>query len=398
MRISTSEIFGNGINAIQRQQAQLTRTQEQLATGRRVLRPSEDPGAAVQALKLRERVAAVEQYTRNATLATSRLEGQETVLSQMGDALQRARELSVQAANATQTSESRAAIAREIRQLGDQLLDSANSRDASGEYLFAGFRSGNRPFVRDPSGRVEYLGDGGQRRVALSPDRSVAVGDSGLEWMSIPRGNGVYAVTPAPGNVGTARVNTAEITNPADVAPVSYTLEFTAPDTWALRGAAGDLLATGSYAPGQAIDVGGRRIVLDGTPAAGDRFEIAPAGVTSLFSIFDDLAAALEAPVNTPGAPARRDHAINVALGDIDQGIARVLELRTSVGARLNTIESQGVINEDQGLALKTALSAIEDLDYADAISRFNLQQVALQAAQQTYVQLGRLSLFDFIR
>jgi flagellar hook-associated protein 3 FlgL len=75
-----------------------------------------------------------------------------------------------------------------------------------------------------------------------------------------------------------------------------------------------------------------------------------------------------------------------------------VLELRTSVGARLNTIDSQGLVSEDQTLQLKAALSSIEDLDYAEAISRFNLQQVALQAAQQTYVQLGRLSLFDFIR
>lgn len=398
MRISTSEIFGNGINAIQRQQGQLTRTQAQLATGRRILNPSEDPGGAVQALKLRERVAAVEQYARNASLATNRLEGQETVLSQMGDALQRARELTVQAANATQTGESRAAIAREIRQLGDLLLDAANTRDASGEYLFAGFRSGNRPFVRDPAGQVEYLGDGGERRIALSPDRSVAVGDSGTAWMGIPRGNGVYGVTPAAGNTGAARVNTAEITNPADVGPDSYTLEFTSPEAWALRGAAGDLLATGDYASGQAIDVGGRRIVLTGAPAAGDRFDIAPAGVTSLFAITDGLAAALEAPVAAPGDAARRDHGVNVALADIDQAIARVLELRTGVGARLNTIESQGVINEDQKVQLQTALSSIEDLDYAEAISRFNLQQVALQAAQQTYVQLGRLSLFDFIR
>ena len=398
MRISTAEIFGNGISAIQRQQGALSRTQQQLATGRRILSPSEDPGGAVQALKLRERVAAVEQYGRNATLATNRLSAQESVLAQMGEALQRARELTVQAANATQTTESRAAIAREIRQISSALLDAANTRDSSGEYLFAGYRSGSRPFVRDGNGQVEYLGDAGQRRVALSPDRSVAVGDSGQAWMGIPQGNGVYTVTPAPDNTGTGRIGGAEISDPTAVTRATFTLEFTAEDAWRVLDAAGTELATGSFAAGQAIDVAGRRITLAGQPAAGDRFEIAPAGVTSLFAIVDELAAALEAPVPTPASAARRDHAINVALGDIDQALARTLELRTGVGARLNTIAAQGVINEDQTLQLQTALSSIEDLDYAEAISRFNLQQVALQAAQQTYVQLGRLSLFDFIR
>jgi flagellar hook-associated protein 3 FlgL len=260
MRISTAEIFGNGINAIQRQQGQLTRTQEQLATGRRILSPSEDPGGAVQALKLRERVAAVEQYSRNATLATNRLETQESVLTQMGESLQRARELTVQAANASQTAESRAAIALELREISAGLLDSANTSDASGEYLFAGYRSGSRPFVRGPGAGVDYLGDGGQRRVAISPDRNVAVGDSGQAWMSIPRGNGVYTVTASVGNTGTGQVRGTEVFDPSAIDGGAYTLEFTAPDAWRMLDAGGSEVAVGSYAPGQSIDFQGRRI------------------------------------------------------------------------------------------------------------------------------------------
>ncbi|MCC5863309.1 MAG: flagellar hook-associated protein FlgL [Gammaproteobacteria bacterium] len=398
MRISTAQVFSGGISAIQRQQGELANVQRQLATGRRILSPSDDPGGAVQALKLRERVAQLQQYDRNATLATNRLQLQETVLTQMGESLQRVRELTVQAANGAQTNESRAAIAREIRQLSEGLLDQANTRDASGEYVFAGYRSGNRPFVRDASGAVEYLGDGGQRRVALSPDRTVAVGDSGLSWMNIPFGNGVFRATPEETNAGTARVNVAEVTDPTAIVGTTLTLTFDTPESWTLTDPSGAAVATGSYTAEAAIEYAGRRIVLSGTPEAGDSFTLGPAGAGSLFEMVDRLATTLETPRNTAAGGALRDQAITAALEDMDQALGRVLELRTSVGARLNTIDSQLAVNDDQKLQLQTALSEVEDLDFAEAISRFNLQQVALQAAQQTYVQLGRLSLFDYLR
>ncbi len=398
MRISTAQVFAGGIEAIQRQQSNLATTQEQLASGRRVLKPSDDPAAAVQSLRVRERVAAVDQYARNAGAATARLSQQETVLSQMGDALQRVRELTVQGANGTQTNESRAAIAAEVRELSRSLLDAANTRDASGEYMFAGYRSGSRPFARDASGQVEYLGDAGQPRVSLSPDRSVAVADSGQAWMSIPRGNGVFTVTPSLDNAGSARITASEVVDPTAVDDSPLTLQFDVADAWTLLDADGVAVASGVYAPNQAIEFAGRRIVLTGEPEPGDRFAIEPAGQQSLFAIVDDLARTLATPRASAADQALGDHAMGSALENIDQALTRVLELRTEVGARLNTIDSQGVVNEDQKLRLETVLSQIEDLDYAEAISRFNLQQVSLQAAQQAYVQLSRLSLFDYIR
>src|SRR5690606_5298944 len=104
---------------------------------------------------------------------------------------------------------------------------------------------------------------------------------------------------------------------------------------------------------------------LDGTPAAGDRFEIEPGATASIFAIVDDLAAAIEAPATTPGERALLTHRATSALLDIDQAIGRVLELRTAVGARMNMIDSQAAGNEDQTLNLTTARSGIEDLDYA---------------------------------
>src|SRR5690606_33862678 len=109
------------------------------------------------------------------------------------------------------------------------------------------------------------------------------------------------------------------------------------------------------------------------------------------------LADALDAPVTSEAGRARLNNAVNRALATLDQGLERLLDVRASVGARLKSVESQRNINEDVLLQLQTNLSDVEDLDYAEAISRFNLQQTTLQAAQQTYVQVQRLSLFNFL-
>ncbi|HEX6999697.1 MAG TPA: flagellar hook-associated protein FlgL [Gammaproteobacteria bacterium] len=397
MRISTAQIHTNGVIAIQRRQAELARTQQQLATGKRILTPADDPAGAVQGLRLRQRIGSVEQHERNAGYAVTRLENEEVALASLGNALQRARELAVQAASDALSDENRQSIAQELREISNALLDAANARDGHGEHLFGGYRTTARPFVRGPDGRVQYVGDGGRREVNLSPDRRIAVGDNGLEFMTIAEGNGVFTVTPDGANAGTGRVAAAQVMDAAAYNGESYTLVMATADTYEVRDGNGTVITTGNYAAGTAIDFGGVRVVLDGEPAAGDSFAVEPAGTVSLFAIVDDLAAALEEPAGTPAARALTGHAVATALQDLDQAIGRVLELRTGVGARLNTLEQWQNANADELLELRSSLSEIEDLDYAEAVSRFRLQEVALEAAQAAQVQLAGLSLFNFL-
>jgi len=310
MRVSTSQVFRNGVESIQRSQQDLSRTQLQLGSGKRILSPSDDPSGAVQSLQLTSAVGKLEQYERNALSVTQRLRSTETVLTSVVDGLQRVRELVVQGNNGSQTNETRVMIAGEIRQSLDELFHLANSQDANGEYLFAGLRSWEQPFVDEGNG-VRYAGDDGQRVVQISAVRTVPVGDSGQRvFMEIPNGEGEEQ---------------------------------------------------------------------------------------SLFETYTRIIEALESPTTDAESRAELNNAMGRALGDLDQALGRLLETRTSLGARMNTVETQSRINEDQLLQVRTALSEIQDLDYAEAISRFNLQQTALQAAQQTFVQVQRLSLFNFL-
>ncbi len=315
----------------------------------------------------------------------------------MGTDLQRIRELAVQGANATQSDQSRAAIAKEVRQLADSLLQTANTRDANGEYLFAGYRTASTPFVHNATGEVEYLGDTGQRKVALSGTSKVAINDGGDAFMTIPRGNGRFLVTPADSNTGTATVSAADVLDPGALDGAGYDIVMVTDSTYEVRDSGGTVVTSGSYAPDQAIDFGGRRIVLTGTPAAGDTFQVTPAGTSSLFATVDRLANALETGGGDAAAQARLTQSVNQSISDLDQALGRVLDLRTSVGARLDTVDNQNSSNADRLVQTQSALSAVEDLDYASAISRFQLQQTAIQAAQQTYVQMGHLSLFNYL-
>ena len=131
MRVSTIGMYLNGLTSMQRLQSALDVTQRQISSGRRILTPSDDPIAAARSLELREAVGRLEQFDRNANIATNRLSQEESALQSVNNVLQRVRELSLQGNNATQTNESRRQIAVEIRELREQLVQIANQNTSS---------------------------------------------------------------------------------------------------------------------------------------------------------------------------------------------------------------------------------------------------------------------------
>jgi flagellar hook-associated protein 3 FlgL len=300
MRIGTLQMFRQGVNAILDQQTQLAGTQLQLASGKRINNPSDDPTGAARLLGLSESLKVTEQYQKNIDHVRSRLELEDTALGAVGDSLQRARELTVQALNDTNGPQDRIAIAAEVRQLMDEVLGLANRKDGNGEYLFGGFQGQNAPFVHDGAGTFTYNGDQGQREVQVGPARVVADGDPGLDvFMKVP-------------------------------------------------------LAAGGY--------------------------------EDVFSTLYNLATDLEA--NAPNS---------ASLGQIDAAMDHLLSYRATAGARLNALDGQASINGAYLEQLENVRSNIEDLDYAEAASRLSQQTVTLQAAQQAFVRVQNLNLFNFL-
>jgi flagellar hook-associated protein 3 FlgL len=191
MRISTAQIFQQGLDSILKRQLELSKTQLQLSTGKKINDPSDDPAGAARILDLRQTSTVTEQYQENILAAQGQLELEDSVLHSVTSSLQRARELAVRGLNGTQTAEDRAAIALEIRQINDEVMSLANTKDGNGDYLFAGTQSQTLPFTSNGSGVFTYNGDQGRRLLQVGPTRQIAVGDSGFDiFMKIPDASG----------------------------------------------------------------------------------------------------------------------------------------------------------------------------------------------------------------
>ncbi|MBC9250408.1 flagellar hook-associated protein 3 [Pseudomonas alcaligenes] len=139
---------------------------------------------------------------------------------------------------------------------------------------------------------------------------------------------------------------------------------------------------------------------LSGAAAAGDEFGIKPQfqEQRSILNSISRLRQALESsPTSPAGNLAIRDE-VAIALTNLDNGIGQVLEVQTEIGARLNLVESTETDNEDVTLVNKSVQADLRELDYAEALSRLSFQTVILEAAQQSYVKIAGLSLFNQLR
>ena len=406
MRISTTQIFQTGIDQIQRGQAELNRTSLQLGRGERILNPSDDPGGTTQVNQFERFIQSTQQFQRNISNIQPSLQQEESALQGASEFLQRARELVVAGNNDSQTNETRGFLAGEMRQLREGLLDIANTRDPNGEFLFAGTKSDQQPFRRDGAGTIQYegaQGTGSVREVGISSNRRVQVGDDGARvFMEIPENDGRVGAGVSNREPGSRLV--IEQTGVNDLNALddqTFTIGFQnvggGEFGYEIRDESNAVIDSGSYNPGVAITFEGRSITLSGTPEVGDEVESRPAQDRSVFEILDGIIEALERGGSTGPDRAMLGTASNTALTDLDAALGNFSDIRAEVGTRLRTLEQQQDLNEDRLVDLNTAVSEIRDLDFAEAISRFNQQQVALQAAQQTYTQVNRLSLFDFL-
>jgi flagellar hook-associated protein 3 FlgL len=404
MRISTMQMYERGVNGILENQLKLSRTQMELATGRRILSPSDDPSGSAAALDVTQALETTRQYIDNAHAARSRLTLEEGTLASITDALQRVRELAVQGNNDSQTPETRRYLAAEIRARYQELLALANTRDANNEYLFAGFQGSVRPFTVNSSGVVSYNGDQGSRFVQISPTTQVATGDSGSAvFLEAVNGNGTFVSSANSANTGTGIIGPGSVSGA--FVPDTYTITFTQllptdPITYEVTGAvSGVVVPAGTpYVDGADIAFNGVRTGITGTPANGDSFTVAPSANQSVFETVQDLIGAMENSAGGGAQLAQFHNAMNRALTDIDQAMSNIVEIRAQTGARLNTIDSQASANDAFVVNLEQTLSDIQDLDYAEAASRLQRQLLSLEAAQKSYVSIQSLSLFSFLR
>jgi len=555
MRISSLQAFNNGVNGLQRNYASVTRTQEQISSGKRILTPADDPVASVRLLQLDQQEALLSQYKDNLTAAKNSLTQEETTLNSVVNVLQRVRELTVQAGGGALSGEDRKSIAKELGERESELLNLMNSRNAQGDYLFSGYLGKTQPFLRNPDVTYSYQGDEGQRSLQVANSTTVAINDNGqrlfenvtnanrtenfgginnaalptppLPATTVPaRAAGTERVFMSPGLVQDSDVYradfqagepyslafvsgtefriydaagtdvTAEATGGGKIDPLvsggnvinfrgmrfqldvvlkqgdnaldldglladtatpglpginthTFTLQSSPTDFALIRGGANTstaLLTSGSvsnqatfdaqfpvsglllrFTSASNYDVYAQPVGAGSTPvssgtltgpfpetislygadftisnfaAAGDEFSVQAISPEqrSILNTISRLRQALEsAPAGSTGNLMVRDE-VSIALSNLDNGMGQVLEVQTEIGARLNLVETTGNDNEDVTLVNKATQAELGELDYAEALSRLSFQTVVLEAAQQSYVKIAGLNLFNQLR
>src|SRR5882757_1517785 len=397
MRVTQSLNQAQFLAAMTQLEANLSKTQNSISTNLAFTTPSQNPVAAGSVNNYDQALAQSQQYDSNSNSAQTRLSIEDTALSQVQTQLQSLRDLALQANNSSMSSQDRTAIATQAAQIQKSLVSLANTQDGNGEYIFGGFSTNTQPFASTPGG-ASYSGDQGQRQVQIAAGQTIADGDNGDSvFNQIKTGNGTFLASAAAGNTGTGALGASTVQNPAAYDGGTYAINFTAANTYEVRDSANVLVTSGTYTEGQSIAFRGVQVTLNGQPASGDSFTVAPSTNQSMFTTVQNLVSALQTGGGNSGAQAKLNNLLGNAIDNIDQALGQTSNTRATIGARLNSITTQQSVASSQQIQLQSSISSLQSLDYAGALTTLTLQNTTLSASMQAYTLTQGLSLFKYL-
>ena len=415
MRISTAHNYDTSVETLQKRQADMSESQMQLTSGKRVNRASDDPIAAARAERALATISNSDANQRALDASRNVMTLTESALGDTVDLLQQAREALVAAGNGSYDGQQRDSLAKRLEEIRKQLMSVANRPDGGGGYIFGGQGSESPPFADAPDSTnplghsVQFQGNGGETMSAATEALSLTV-DGGATWLTAPSGNGMFVTSAAKNastgdytNTGTAWITPGTVADPttfmATAMPANgYAITFdttTTPTTYSVVDQdSSSTVSTGNYTSGQAITFNGMSVTISGTPANGDSFLVKDSQYD--LSVFDALDKAIYGLQNETTA-GNVQQVVNTGMSDIDSVLSNIQTSRSKVGEALNRMDGIESRNSSLKLAAQTERSNAEDLDMVDGISNFQNQQSGYQAALQSYAMIQKLSLFQYI-
>jgi flagellar hook-associated protein 3 FlgL len=304
MRISTNTIYQSGISKINTLQAEQAKLQQQISTGRRIASPSDDPVGAARALEVSYAQGVNAKYADTRQTAQIKLSSLESNLTGVTNLLVSTQSTLVAAGNGAYSNLERGFIASELSGSLEALIGLANTQDASGDYLYAGYQTDIKPFIPNVTGAT-YTGDSNQQLLQVDSQRQMAVSVSG---------NNVFQ-----------------------------------------------------------------------------------AGGNDIFANLSSLVTLLNTPITDAASQATFSSGLATAITNLQSSVDNVLNVRASIGSKLNELDALDISGSDRDLQYSKSLSDIQDTDYASALSDLAKQQTIMEAAQKSFVSTTSLSLFKFI-
>jgi len=189
MRITETMRLNDAASWITGPKERLDELTAQAASGKKVVRPSDEPAAYASIVRRSERLARLDSRQDAVGMARSRLELSEGALAASSNIMLRMREIAIQMADGTYGANDRDAAAQEVTLLREELLSQANAQGADGGYLFAGTATDQEPF--DTTGA--FLGNGAALQVEYADGRYMDASSSGVEAFNDPAGEDIFS-------------------------------------------------------------------------------------------------------------------------------------------------------------------------------------------------------------
>ncbi|MFK4442109.1 flagellar hook-associated protein 3 FlgL [Caballeronia udeis] len=422
MRISTFEYFTSGVSTMNNQQASLSNLYAEISSGKSLQTAADNPLGAAQAVALTAQAANLAQYSTNQSSALTSLQQEDSTLTSVTNVMQSIQSLVVNAGNGTLNDTDRSALATQLQGYRSTLMTLANTTDANGNYIFAGFQGGSKPFNDNASGvGATYAGGPGQRQVQISDTRTINVADPGSAiFQSVSSNESSPVSSGSAANTGSGTIGPVSVTNSNDPANSStYTITFgttttgTPPTTSTVSSYSVTALdpATGTtttvtpptpYTAGDNITLGSQTVAISGTPASGDTFTVAPANTgnvsdTDIFTTLDSLVNALKQPADSTSSLATLQNALTTAGTKISNTYNNVLTTQTAVGGREQEVTATQTAMQTTSTQTASNLSDLVSVNLPAAISQYEMTQTSLQAAQQAFAQIQKMSLFNYL-
>lgn len=394
-RISSFHHYQSVQNDLRRQENKVHHNQEQLASGKKLLKPSDDPLASHYIQNIAQQQEQLSQYMDSIVLVRNRLENSEVNIANAESFADESKRLTMEMINGAYSAQDRQAKKREMEELAHNFLNLVNTQDESGNYVFAGTKTKSQPFYRDKDGSVQYAGDDYQRKMKVSNMLDMPMNDPGSTlFMDIPNPFGDYqpdydlqsgselllgkASNADKDDMASYRVTFVDMNN----GKFGYQLERN-----------GKVVDADEFSPANGIEFKGLKVHVKGQVTPGDSIGIEKRDSFSIFDTFKQVMTWSDKPVSDASATAK----LHQMTEEFQAAFIHLSKARTEVGARLSTLDIQEQNHEDFNLSLARAKSNFEDLDYSKAVIEFNENSRALQASQQAFGKTKDLTLFNYI-
>ncbi|OLQ85119.1 flagellar hook-associated protein 3 [Vibrio ponticus] len=394
-RISSFHNYQSVQNDLRRQESKVHHNQAQLASGKKLVDPSDDPMATHYIQNIGQQSEQLKQYVESIVMSRNRLEHHEVIVANAESFIDEGKRTVMEMINGSLSPEDRMAKQREIEELFNNLFTLANTQDESGNYIFAGTKTKIQPFFRDKADNVSYSGDDYQRKMRVASGLEMAINDPGSKmFMEISNPFGDYNPNYKLQEGSELLLERATNLDASDDASYKVTFVDMPEGKYGYQlERNGSVVKADEYDPSQGIQYKDMSLLVKGKISKGDVIELEP---QKTFDMFDSLKRARDLSEGSV-SDASNSAELHQVTRELHAAFIHLNKARSDIGARLSTLDTQEQQHEDFRMTLAKSKSTFEDLDYASAVIEFNENTRALQASQQAFGKAKDLTLFNYI-